>query len=160
MIQILPFDQTRTDEVIALILPIQQVEFSLPVTIDHQPDLLKIPQVYQDGRGNFWTALDGDKVVGTIALLDTGNNIGGLKKMFVDKNYRGREHAIAKRLLDTLIDWAKEKGFTDIYLGTTEVMTTAHRFYEKNGFVEVQREELPNEKFLAVVDKKFYHLTL
>lgn len=160
MIQILPFDQTRTDEVIALILPIQQVEFNLPVTIDHQPDLLKIPQAYQDGRGNFWTALDGDKVVGTIALLDTGNNIGGLKKMFVAKDYRGREHSIAKRLLDTLLGWAKEKGFTDIYLGTTEVMTTAHRFYEKNGFVEVQREELPNEKFLAVVDKKFYHLTL
>ncbi len=160
MIQILPFNQRLTDDVIALILPIQQVEFSLPVTIGHQPDLLKIPEVYQDGRGNFWTALDGDKVVGTIALLDTGNNVGGLKKMFVDKNYRGREHAIAKRLLDTLLAWAKEKGFTDIYLGTTDVMTTAHRFYEKNGFVEVKREELPNEKFLAVVDKKFYHLTL
>ncbi|WP_346319789.1 GNAT family N-acetyltransferase [Chitinophaga sp. YIM B06452] len=160
MIEIQPFNQTRTNDVIAMILPIQQVEFSLPVTIDHQPDLLKIPEVYQDGRGNFWTALDGDKVVGTIALLDTGNNIGGLKKMFVDKDYRGREHRIAKRLLDTLLDWAKEKGFTDLYLGTTDVMTTAHRFYEKNGFVEVQREELPNEKFLAVVDRKFYHLTL
>lgn len=160
MIEIQPFNQTRTNDVIAMILPIQQVEFSLPVTIDHQPDLLKIPEVYQDGRGNFWTALDGDKVVGTIALLDTGNNIGGLKKMFVDKDYRGREHRIAKRLLDTLLDWAKEKGFTDLYLGTTDVMTTAHRFYEKNGFVEVQREELPNEKFLAVVDRKFYRLTL
>lgn len=160
MIEIRPFNPAHTNDVIAMILPIQQVEFGLPVTIDHQPDLLKIPEVYQDGKGNFWTALDGEKVVGTIALLDTGNNIGGLKKMFVDKNYRGREHRIAKRLLDILVDWAKEKGFRDIYLGTTDVMTTAHRFYEKNGFVEVQRKDLPNEKFLAVVDKKFYHLTL
>lgn len=160
MIEIRPFNPAHTNDVIAMILPIQQVEFGLPVTIDHQPDLLKIPEVYQDGKGNFWTALDGEKVVGTIALLDTGNNIGGLKKMFVDKNYRGREHRIAKRLLDILLDWAKEKGFRDIYLGTTDVMTTAHRFYEKNGFVEVQRKDLPNEKFLAVVDKKFYHLTL
>ncbi|MBO9155099.1 GNAT family N-acetyltransferase [Chitinophaga sp. GCM10012297] len=160
MIEIRPFNPAHTNDVIAMILPIQQVEFSLPVTIEHQPDLLKIPEVYQDGRGNFWTALDGDKVVGTIALLDTGNNIGGLKKMFVRKNYRGPEHHIARRLLETLLEWAREKGFKDIYLGTTEVMTTAHRFYEKNGFVEVERKDLPNEKFLAVVDKKFYHLTL
>jgi GNAT superfamily N-acetyltransferase len=80
--------------------------------------------------------------------------------MFVDKNYRGREHRTGKRLLDTLIDWAKEKGFKDIYLGTTEVMTTAHRFYEKNGFVEVEREDLPNERFTSLVDRKFYHLAL
>lgn len=160
MIEIIPFDPARTNDVISLILPIQQAEFGLPITIEHQPDLLKIPEVYQDGKGNFWTALDGDKVVGTIALMDIGNRQAELRKMFVDKNYRGREHRTGKRLLDTLIDWAKEKGFKDIYLGTTEVMTTAHRFYEKNGFVEVEREDLPNERFTSLVDRKFYHLVL
>ena len=38
-----------------------------------QPDLLQIPQFYQSGAGNFWVALDGEEVVGTVALLDIGN---------------------------------------------------------------------------------------
>ena len=33
-----------------------------------RPDLDIIPEMYQKNNGNFWVALDGEKVIGTIAL--------------------------------------------------------------------------------------------
>src|SRR5215213_4718980 len=124
-----------------LILSIQSKEFGIPITICQQPDLNGIPGFYQTNGGNFWIARDGDKVVGTIALVDIGNNQGALRKMFVAEAYRGKE--IAKRLLTSLLAWAKQKAFSEIYLGTTEMFVRAQRFYEKNGFIEINKCDLP-----------------
>ncbi|MET3287528.1 UNVERIFIED_CONTAM: hypothetical protein ABID98_000098 [Brevibacillus sp. OAP136] len=60
-------------QIIDLILHIQQNEYNVPITKEQQPDLLDIEHYYQQGTGNFWVALAGDKVVGTVALLDIGN---------------------------------------------------------------------------------------
>ncbi len=99
MITIQRFDKEFTDGVINLILPIQQQEFGIAITIDDQPDLLNIPSFYQVGKGNFWIALEGSNVVGTLALLDIGEGQAALRKMFVKKEYRGEKLAIAQKLL-------------------------------------------------------------
>ena len=52
-----------------VILTIQQSEFGIPITLEAQPDLLDIPSFYQKDNGNFWIALDGQEVIGTIALI-------------------------------------------------------------------------------------------
>jgi N-acetylglutamate synthase-like GNAT family acetyltransferase len=84
-----------------------------------------------------------EKVIGTIALLDIGNNKGALRKMFVSKEYRGKEFGVGQDLLNCLVAWARQKEFTEIFLGTTEKFIGAQRFYEKNGFIEFQKESLP-----------------
>ena len=66
-----------------------------------------------------------------LGLRDIGNRQGALRKMFVAADYRGATMGVARLLLQTLIDWGQAKGFTDIYLGTTEFFHAAHRFYEK-----------------------------
>lgn len=142
--------------VIDLILPIQREEFDLPVTIDAQPDLLQIPSVYQRGSGQFWLALDGAVVVGTIALLDIGLQQVALRKMFVKASHRGAEFGVAKGLLNTALQWSRERNLRDIYLGTTAYFHAAHRFYEKNGFVEVAANELPDNFSAMQIDTKFY----
>ncbi len=76
-------------QVIDLILRIQQQEFGVSITLSDQPDLLNIPNFYQQGNGNFWVALDGDKVIGTIAAIDFDRKNLALRKMFVNSNYRG-----------------------------------------------------------------------
>jgi hypothetical protein len=43
-----------------------------------------------------------------------------------------------------------------VYLGTTPLYLAAHRFYEKSGFVEIKREELPEGFPVMEVDRKFY----
>jgi len=156
VIAIQRFASEYGDGVVATILPIQQAEFGIPITLDDQPDLLDIPGFYQRGKGNFWVALDGDTVVGTISLLDIGNAQGALRKMFVNAAYRGKEHGVAQRLLNTLFDWSREQGVAEVLLGTTAKYLAAHRFYEKNSFVEIRKDQLPAAFPVLTVDTKFY----
>jgi N-acetylglutamate synthase-like GNAT family acetyltransferase len=142
--------------VVSVILPIQQAEFGIPITLEAQPDLLDIPRFYQHGAGNFWVALAGDEVVGTIALLDIGSGQAALRKMFVKQPYRGSERRVAHRLLSAALDWSVAHGVTDLYLGTTEKFLAAHRFYEKSGFSEIDKPALPAGFPVMSVDTKFY----
>ncbi|OQP47833.1 GNAT family N-acetyltransferase [Niastella populi] len=155
-IRIEPYTAIYKRQVIELIVPIQREEFNIPITPADQPDLQQIPAFYQKDNGNFWLALAGDSVVGTIALLDIGDHKGALRKMFVHKEYRGKIHGTGQLLLNTLISWAQQKSYTEIYLGTTTAFLAAHRFYEKNGFEEITVPELPVSFPRMEVDVKFY----
>lgn len=148
------------EQIVDLILDIQQNEFKVPIPLEKQAGLLKISDFYQNGKGNFWIAVTQETVVGTIALLDIGNEQAALQKMFVHKNYRGKTLGVGQRLLDTLLDWAKSQSIQEIYLGTTDVYKAAHRFYEKNGFIEIKRAELIDTFPVLHVDTKFYKYKL
>lgn len=160
MIRIVPFSPEHAEGVVSVILPIQQTEFSIPITLDVQPDLRDIPGFYQCGDGNFWVAVDAGTVVGTLALLDIGNHQAALRKMFIASSYRGPEHGVARKLLQTLLVWCRAQGVREIFLGTTAKFLAAHRFYEKNGFCEVAGETLPKSFPVMAVDSKFYRLSL
>jgi GNAT superfamily N-acetyltransferase len=147
-------------QVVELILQIQQQEYQIPISKNDQPDLFMIESFYQTGNGNFWVAQYQDEVIGTISLLDIGNNEVALRKMFVHKEYRGQTFKTASLLLEKALRWAKEKSIKAIYLGTTPQFLAAHRFYEKNGFVEINRTELPQRFPVLEVDKKFYTYTV
>lgn len=144
------------DAVASLILHIQHTEFGVPITLAQQPDLNEIASFYQVNNGNFWIAKADEKIIGTISLLDIGNGMGALRKMFVAKDYRGKEYGVGQTLLNTLINWCVQKNFTEIYLGTTEKFIAAQRFYEKNGFAEIEKETLPKAFPVMAVDIKFY----
>ncbi len=160
MIKICPFSPGLTRAVIDLILPIQQEEFNLSITEEDQPDLADIRGFYQKGCGNFWTACQASRVVGTIALVDIGGHQAALRKMFVHRNFRGREKGTATALLNTLLSWAREKELQEIFLGTTPKFLAAHRFYEKKGFQEIGETDLPETFPVMAVDKKFYRYDL
>ncbi|MCG8338179.1 MAG: GNAT family N-acetyltransferase [Proteobacteria bacterium] len=156
MIKIVPFDPSFCDLIIELILAIQRNEFGIEITAADQPDLANISEFYQKGTGNFWVALEAETLVGTISLLDIGNNQVALRKMFVKKEYRGAPHNIAGLLLQTALSWAREQGVATIYLGTTPKFLAAHRFYEKNGFDLIPKESLPSAFPIMKVDTRFY----
>jgi GNAT superfamily N-acetyltransferase len=155
-ISIVPFTPAYTASVISLIVSIQREEFGLAITSQDQPDLHDVPDFYQTGRGNFWIALYQGSVVGSIALLDIGHNQAALRKMFVQREFRGSTHGTARLLLTTLLDWAKAHQVSEIYLGTTAKFLAAHRFYEKNGFTEISKSQLPAQFPVMNVDTKFY----
>jgi hypothetical protein len=46
--------------------------------------------------GTFGVSLDDRDVVGTVALLDIGNQRAALRKMFVTARRRGAEHSVAR----------------------------------------------------------------
>ena len=148
---------TYTDDVkdatIKLILGILESEFN-HVGID-RPDIHNIPEIYQRGKGNFWVATDNGQIIGTIALEDYGNGRGYLKRMYVSKNHRGS--GLAQQLLETQLDFARIQHYQTIFLGTTEDMKAANKFYQKQGFARIPSlpEGLPH-----FGDTVFYKLEL
>ena len=159
-IYIQSYESKYQSEVVDLIIHIQQKEYNVPITKEEQPDLQEIEQFYQRDNGSFWVAIHDGKVVGTVALLDIGNQQVALRKMFVKKEFRGKVWNTASMLLQTAISWAKERELEGIYLGTTVQFLAAHRFYEKNGFQSIRMEELPGSFPVLQVDKKFYRYGL
>ena len=137
-----PFRPGTEGAIIDLILGIQRDEFGVAVTAADQPDLGEIATFYCTGAGGFWTARADGKIVGTIALKAYGERGGALRKMFVAAPWRGREHGVGAGLLATLLAHARAHGLAEITLGTIERFVGAHRFYEKNGFVEIGAEAL------------------
>ncbi len=158
--EVVPFRSEFESQVVDLILEIQRDEFGMQISPEQQPDLRKIPTFYQVRSGNFWIALSGADVVGTISLLDIGSSQGALRKMFVHRKFRGSQVGTAMRLLDTLIAWSAARTVQEIFLGTTPQFLAAHRFYEKNGFREIAKSSLPPAFPIMDVDTKFYRLSV
>jgi N-acetylglutamate synthase-like GNAT family acetyltransferase len=155
-----PYAKSDEDAVIAHILSIQQGEFAVPVTAEDQPDLRAVAEVYQSGMGGFWVAEMDGRIVGTIGLIGFGTSEGALRKMFVAAEARGREPGVAAGLLDILVAHARDKGIKGVTLGTIERLHAARRFYEKNGFVLIAPEDLPQGFPRMAVDTHFYRLEL
>jgi N-acetylglutamate synthase-like GNAT family acetyltransferase len=157
MYTIQPYSARFQEQVVALILHIQQVESGVPITLEDQPDLLRIENFYQQGRGQFWVALnEQEAVVGTIALLDNGHEFATIRKMFVRADYRGRETQTASRLYDTLEAEARAQGFQSLWLGTRDQLVAAAHFYVKKGFALVEKAQLPEGFPRMAVDNRFY----
>ncbi|CAN5466190.1 GNAT family N-acetyltransferase [soil metagenome] len=154
------YNKKYQQQVIDLILNIQQNEFNVPVTINDQPDLFDVENFYCSSDGNFWIAIENEKVVGTIALIDIDNHQSCLRKMFVHKDNRGKEKGTGQLLLDTLIAWCREKDIKEIYLGTIERLEVAIRFYKRNNFVEVDKQSLPENFPVMKVDTHFFKLVI
>lgn len=156
MIRIYEYQDAYKDDIIQMILKIQQEEYNLPITANDQPDLSDIETFYQKSKGNFWVAIDNDVIIGTIAMKNIENGNAILRKMFVKQEYRGKDTGVANNLISKLFAWARQENFSRIFLGTTPQFLAAHRFYEKNGFEEINKEDLPINFPIMDVDKKFY----
>lgn len=156
-IQIVPYQQQYDDAIASLIVSIQQHEFNIKITLADQPDLQDIDNFYRKGSGNFWCALSPKgELIGTIALIDIGNGMGAIRKMFVKNEWRGKEKNVARALLNTLELWASQHAITALYLGTVEQLKAAQRFYEREGFTLVEVQNLPAQFPRMAVDTIFY----
>lgn len=160
MLAILPYRDGDAPGIAGLIVPIQREEFGIEVTYAQQPDLHDIPGFYGQGAGGFWVAKAAGAIVGSIALRDIGAGEAALRKMFVHRDWRGRDKGVAQKLLDALLDHARAKGLRRILLGTTDKFLAAHRFYEKNGFARIAAEDLPDRFPRMAVDSIFYRRDL
>jgi GNAT superfamily N-acetyltransferase len=86
--------------------------------------------------GKIWLAFVGDEAVGTVTALPEEDRVY-IRSMAVTPHAQGR--GIGQRLLDSLEQDARERGFKKLYLYTTFVLPGAQPLYEKNGF-SVTRE--------------------
>jgi N-acetylglutamate synthase-like GNAT family acetyltransferase len=157
---VVPFQDLHREQVVRLVLDIQNIEFSLPITLEQQPDLADVPTFFRKGKGDFRVALVGEEVVGTVGIVDFSADQCVLRKMFVKKEFRGSDKGIAQSLLDRVKDECRLRGLREIFLGTIPTTHAAVRFYLKNGFAEIPSEELPAKFPRMSVDTRVYWLRL
>jgi N-acetylglutamate synthase-like GNAT family acetyltransferase len=149
-IGILPFQTEHQNDIDAMMEGIA-LEFKEPIFAEKSK---KIIDVFSMPNNKFWIAINGNKVVGTIGMVKLTNKNIVLKSMFVDKMYRGQ--GISNLLLDTLLNWTIQCKYKQVYLGTMTQFLSGQRFYEKNGFVKCNKNELPTDFTINTLDTIFY----
>jgi len=139
--EIITYQNNYKQQIIDLILYIQNCEAKIDLSVEEQPDLLNIPYYYQKNGGQFWIAVENEKVIGTIALMNYGNGNSVLKKFFVEKNYRSKKVGCA--LYMRLKQYAQANMINTIILDTPSVAKESHKFYERSGFRKIDKNLLP-----------------
>lgn len=89
---------------------------------------------YDENRDGFWTARVGGRVEGAITIDGVGADDHGahLRWFIVSDALRGK--GVGARLIDTAMDFCRNKRYPRIYLWTFEGLHAARHLYEKAGF--------------------------
>ncbi|XP_028718961.1 N-acetyltransferase family 8 member 2-like [Peromyscus leucopus] len=100
-------------------------------------DLADITKSYLNARGSFWVAESGDQVVGTVGCLPVKDPPSGKKqlqlfRLSVSSEHRGQ--GIAKALVRTVLQFARDQGYSDVVLETSIVQYSALALYQAMGF--------------------------
>ena len=79
-----------------------------------------------------WIVEEDGRVVGSAAVREAGEAEAELKRMYLAPELRGR--GLGRRLLELVIEWARERGLVAVTLDTTAEMRAARSLYESAGF--------------------------
>jgi len=98
----------------------------------HALDLggLRVPEI------TFWTAWEGENLLGCGALKELNGASGEIKSMRTATAHRGKGFGAA--MLEHILKAAKERGYTQLYLetGAMPEFVPARRLYARYGFEE------------------------
>lgn len=113
------------------------------------PDLDDIAANY--AAGIFLVGYLGETLVATGALTPEGTDNGNalrVERMSVRADLRGQ--GIGRRVLDALLDYAREQEWRLIVLETTSTWTDAVRFYTRYGFQVVEERDGETHMILEI----------
>jgi len=106
----------------------------------YETDLDAIEDTYLNG-GAFWVVESDDgTLIGMTAIQRVDDTTARLRRMRVTPASRGR--GVGQALLDTAIDFCRERGYTKLILDTTEQQVEGQRLYERNGFIRTGERSL------------------
>ncbi|MDA7921917.1 GNAT family N-acetyltransferase [Verrucomicrobiales bacterium] len=111
-----------------------------PSPKDTDADLFDLNGFYFDRGGDFSVLLDGEEIIGTVALFNLGNEVCELRKMYLDPNFRRR--GLGKQLLEYGLVKARELGFTQVTLETASELKEAVALYKSYGFEPFEPDHL------------------
>lgn len=124
-------------------------------------DLLDIDKSYMSSKGShMWVAEWNGKIVGMVGVIHNETHKPGvaeLQRMSVSTSCR--KMGIARKLLDQLIEHAREEGLQKIVLKTTSAQGPAVGLYKKYGFKHVDIFPYP-QKILKDLEYWLFDLEL
>ena len=100
---------------------------------------------YIEPGGEILMVLDGATAIGCCALINEGHGVYEVSKITMREDYRGL--GLGRRLLQSVIDAAKAKGASKVFLVTNSSLGSAVHLYESVGFQHVPRESLPQSPY-------------
>lgn len=98
-------------------------------------ELAELPGIYAAPHGRVLLAWHDDEVVGCVGLRPLEDGACEMKRLYVRPAGRGKQ--LGRRLVDTIIQAAKETGYTKIRLDTLPHLKTALHIYDTLGFVRI-----------------------
>ena len=117
-------------------------------------EVAELPGAYAPPSGRLWLAIDGQQVMGCVALRKIGAGIGEMKRLYVRPAFRGR--GLGHTLTEKLIAEAKQIGYARLRLDTLPAqMAQAIAMYRSFGF-----QEIPPYYKNPVADATFMELML
>ena len=155
-IQIIPYKKSFQPDVDAMMKTISD-EFGEPI---FSSSSIKMEFANRIINHKFWVASENGKIIGTAGIILLKNHNAALKSMFLLKEARGDSRQIARLLLNTILRHATKHKTLNLYLGTMTQFEAAQRFYEKQGFVRIEPNELPLDFGANVLDTLFYKIRL
>src|SRR5882672_6682608 len=118
------------------------------MTIDGE--LKQLLEVFSEAKRNsFWVVESANEIVGSFGIESHSINDTELRRMYLDKGYRGL--GIAQRMLDCAQAEARALGFTKMTVSTAQIQKAADRYYRKNGFRLIRTEVaiFPADRFVC-----------
>lgn len=101
---------------------------------DFEEELAHLPGKYARPNGDLLIALDGENIVGCVALRKLDDGICEMKRLFVKPE--ARRAGLGRRLAHEIIRVARELGYSLMRLDTLDKLTPAMHLYETLGFRE------------------------
>ncbi|MEX0785528.1 MAG: GNAT family N-acetyltransferase, partial [Dehalococcoidia bacterium] len=109
----------------------------------HDDDFDNIEGVYLIAGGAFWVLEHANEVVAFGGVLRIDDTTARLRRFRVRADWRRR--GLATLLLTKAERFCRERGYTTITLGTTDVQQAAQALYRKHGYVEVGEQWLRDD---------------
>ena len=114
------------------------------------------PSQSQSPRERIWILKDGDRVVGSVAIVRRSEEEAQLRWLLTEPEIRGR--GIGRWLVEDALDFCRNSGFKSIFLWTVDTLPIAANLYRSVGFV--QKESLTHEIWGSTVTEVKYELLL
>ena len=92
-----------------------------------------------NSRERIWIVESNEKVLGSIALCEVSKSEAQLRWFLISPELRGQ--GIGKRLIQSLLDFAKEQGYESISLWTVKELEAARNIYTSFDFKLTQEIE-------------------
>ncbi len=132
--------ESGDNEALAKVIRTALAEFGAnkPGTVYFDPTTDALFELFRTTGSYYYVAIQDEKVIGGCGIFPTENLPQGtceLVKLYVAKEARGT--GIGKQLMEQSMSWAKENGYTHVYLESMPELKKAVSIYEKVGFASL-----------------------